>query len=121
MPQFHNIVLSKATWTTLTKLLLSVRRLQDQSRIVAEINQDLMRIRRNWCFDNQLPLNPAKTKLLACGSKVGVAKTRNFTKLSLLGKQLVPVKDTRDLGVILDTSLTFDDHVTAMSLLVCRD
>ena len=93
-----------------TKLLLSFR-LQDQSRIVAEINQDLTRI-RNWCFDNQLLLNPDKTRLLVCGSKHGVSMTRNF-KLSFLGKQLTPVDAARDLGVILDTSLTFDDHVTA--------
>jgi len=91
-------------------LLLSFR-LQDQSCIVAEINQDLIRI-RNWCFDNQLLLNPDKTKFLVCGSKLGVTKTRNF-KLLFLGKQLAPVEAARDLGVILDTSLTFDDHVTA--------
>ena len=93
-----------------TKLLLSVQ-LQDQSRIVAEINQDLTRI-RNWCFDNQLMLNPNKTKLLVCGSNQMAAKTGNF-QLSLLGKQLVPVEAARDLGVILDTSLTFNNHVTA--------
>lgn len=93
-----------------TKLLLSFR-LQDQLRIVAEINQDLTRI-RNWCFDNQLLLNPDKTKLLVCGSKRGVAKARDF-KLSFLGKQLIPVEAARDLGVILDTSLTFDHHVSA--------
>ena len=39
-------------------------------------------------------------------------KTRNF-KLSFLGKQLAPVVAARDLGVILDTSLTLEDHVTA--------
>ena len=93
-----------------TKLLLSFQ-LQDQSRIVAEINQDLTRI-RDWCFDNQLLLNPDKTKLSVCGSKLGVSKTREF-KLSFLGKQLAPVETARDLGVILDTSLTFDHHVSA--------
>jgi len=93
-----------------TKLLMSFR-LQDQSRIEAEINQDLRRI-CNWCFDNQLLLNRDKTEVLVCGSKLGVAKTRNF-KLSFLGKQLTPVDAARDLGVILDTSLTFDDHDTA--------
>ena len=93
-----------------TKLLLSFR-LQDQSRIVAKINQDLTRI-RHWCFDNQLLLNPDKTKLPVCGSKRGVAKARNF-KLSFLGKQLTPVEAARDLGVILDTSLTFDHYVSA--------
>ena len=94
-----------------TKLLLSFR-FQDQSRIVAEINQDHTRI-RNWCFDNQLLLNPDKTKLLVCGSKRGFAKAHNF-KLSFLGKQLTPVEAARDLGVILDTSLTFDHHVSAI-------
>ena len=95
-----------------TMLLLSFR-LQGQSRIVAEINQDITRI-RNWCLDNQLLLNPHNTKLLVCGSKLGVAKTRNF-KFLLLGKQLAPVEATRDvdLGVILDTSLIFDHHVSA--------
>lgn len=94
-----------------TKLLLSFR-LQDQSRLIAEISQDLRRI-RNWCFDNQLLLNPKKTKLLVCGSKRGVAKARNF-KLSFLGKQIIPVEAARDLGVgQVDTSLTFDHHVSA--------
>ena len=81
-----------------TKLLLSFR-LQDQSRIVAEKNQDLKRI-RNWCFNTQLLLNPDKT------SKHGVAKTHKF-KLSFLGKQLAPVDAARDKT---DASLTFDDH-----------
>ena len=93
-----------------TKLLLSFG-LQDQSRIVAEINQDLTRI-RNWRFDNQSLLNPDKAKLLVCGSKLGVTKTHD-SKLSFLGKQLAPVEAARDLGVILDTSLTFDHHVSA--------
>ena len=69
-----------------TKLLLSFR-LQDQSRIVAEINQDLTRI-CNWRFDNQLLLNPDKTKVLVCGSKHGGSKTLNF-KLSFLENSLL--------------------------------
>ena len=73
---------------------------------MVEINQDLTRI-LNWCFNNNLLLNNNKTKLLVCGSKLGVAKTRNF-RFSFLGKQLAPVETARDLGVILDTSLNFD-------------
>ena len=86
-----------------TKLLLSFQS-QDQSQVVTEINRDLARI----C--NQLLLNPDKMKLLVCGSKQMAAKIDNI-QLSLLGKQLTPVKAARDLGVILDTSLTFNDHV----------
>ena len=91
-----------------TKLLLSFQP-QDHSQVVTEINRDLARI-CNWCFDNQLLLNPDKTKLLVCGSKQMAAKIDNV-QLSLIGKQLTPVKAARDLGVILDTSLTFNDHV----------
>lgn len=36
----------------------------------------------------------------------------NF-KVSFLGKQLAPVEAAREVAVILDTSLTFDDQVTA--------
>ena len=32
--------------------------------------------------------------------------------LSLLGKDISPVQLARDLGVILDPNLTFDDHIT---------
>ena len=78
---------------------------------MTEKNRDLARI-RNWCFDNQLLLNPHKTKLLVCGSKQMAAKIVNF-QLSLLGKKLTLVEAASDLGVILDTSLTFNDHVTA--------
>lgn len=86
------------------KLLLSFR-LQDKSRVVAEINQELI------SFDNQLLLNPDKTKLQVCGSKLGVAKTRNC-KPSFLGKQLFQVEAARDLLTIMALQL---------SLLVCRD
>ena len=34
-------------------------------------------------------------------------------QITLLGERLVPVKTARDLGVILDSSLTFNDHVIA--------
>ena len=77
---------------------------------MTEINQGL--VRSNWCFDNQLLLNPKKTKLLVCDSKQMAAKINNF-QLSLLGKQLTAVEAARDLGVILDTSLTFNYRVTS--------
>ena len=64
-----------------------------------------------WCFDNQLLLNPEKTKLLVCGSKQMAAKIDNV-QLSLLGKQLVQGKAARNLGVFMDTALTFNDYVT---------
>ena len=65
---------------------------------------------RNWYFNNQLLMNPEKTKLVVFGSRQMTAKDKNFS-VSLLGKQLKPVKSARDLGVILDSNLTFNKHV----------
>ena len=93
-----------------TKLLMSFS-LQHQQRAVSEINQDLLKI-RNWCFDNKLLLNPEKTKAMICGSRQMRAKLPNF-RLSLLGKEIIPVTSAKDLGVILDSGLTFDSHIQA--------
>lgn len=73
------------------------------------MNQELVRI-RNWCFGNQLFLNSDKTKLVIFGSRQMTAKVDDF-RLSLLGKDLEPVQAARDLGAILDTNLTFNEHI----------
>ena len=33
-------------------------------------------------------------------------------KLVLLGKQLAPVPSAKDLGLVVDSTLTFDEHIT---------
>ena len=81
---------------------------QQCASIVEDINEDLTRI-RNWCFDNCLLLNASKTKLMLFGSRHMIAKIPNFN-LSLLGKDLVPARIARDLGVTFDDQLTFNDH-----------
>ena len=74
-----------------------------------DLNSDLLFI-RNWCFNNFLLLNPDKTKLVVFGSRQLLAKLPNF-KISLLGKDLALTFSAKDLGVVLDPQLTFDDHV----------
>ena len=92
-----------------TKLFVSFN-LHDSQRIVQEMNEDLLHV-RNWCFGNWLLLNPDKTKLIAFGSWQMTSKPYEF-HLSLLGKEISPVQSARNLGVILDPNLTFDDHIT---------
>ena len=92
----------------LTKLLLSFA-LHEERGVRDKINQDLLKI-RNWCFNNQLVLNPDKTKLMIFGSRQNIAKMNDFN-LSFFGKDLVPVTTAKDLGVIMDPNLTFDNHV----------
>ena len=92
-----------------TKLFVSFN-LHDSQRIVQEMNEDLLQV-RNWCFGNRLLLNPDKTKLIVFGSRQMTSKLHEF-HLSLLGKDISPVQSARDLGVILDPNLTFDNHIT---------
>ena len=81
---------------------------QQRASVLEDMNKDLTKI-RNWCFDNRLLLNASKTKLMLFGSRQMIAKIPNFN-LSLLGKDLVPTRCARDLGVIFDDRLTFSDH-----------
>ena len=76
---------------------------------IAKMNNDLCRI-RDWCFDNRLLLNASKTKLMVFGSRHMISKVPDF-RLSLLGKELIPVQSAKDLGVTFDPSLSFDCHI----------
>jgi len=101
-----------------TKLFVSFHS-QDTQRIVEEMNEDLLGV-RNWCFRNRLLLNPDKTKLIVFGSRQMTSKLHDF-RLSLLGKDISPVQSAKDLGVILDSNLTFDDHIkTIVSECIAR-
>ena len=93
-----------------TKLLLSFNA-NDPTQAIEKLNSDLQRI-RNWCFDNCLMLNPEKTKLMVFGSRRMALKVPDF-KLSLLGKEIIPVQTVKDLGVIFDPTLSFDNHISA--------
>ena len=95
-----------------TKLLMSFQ-LHDQHAAIAKMNKGLLSI-RNWCFDNQLLLSPDKTKLVIFGSRQMTAKVSDF-RLFLLGKELEPVKAARDLGVTLDSNLTYNIVSTVSS------
>ena len=92
-----------------TKLLLSFNA-NDPTQAVERLNSDLQRI-RNWCFDNCLMLNPEKTKLMVFGSRRMALKVPEF-KLSLLGKEIIPVQTVKELGVIFDPTLSFDNHIS---------
>ena len=83
------------------------------------MNEDLLGL-RNWCFRNRLLLNRDKTKLIVSGSRRMTSKLHEF-RLSLLGKYISPVQSAKDLGVILDSNLTFDDHIkTTVSECIAR-
>ena len=73
------------------------------------MNEDLRKV-CNWCFRNYLLLNPHKSKLMVFGTRKMLPKLQHIT-LSLLGKDLLPSKTAKDLGVLLDPHLSYNNHI----------
>lgn len=79
----------------------------------AKLEKDLLRV-TSWCCRNSLLINPGKTKFLLFGSP---QLLKNFTEgfsLNFLGKTLHPVFSAKDLGVIIDAHLKFDEHISKL-------
>ena len=66
----------------------------------------------SWCCTNSLLINPDKTKLLVIGVPQLTRSLPSIPPLKLLGKEIKPVTVAKDLGVIIDSSLSFNEHVT---------
>ena len=80
--------------------------------IVAEQLTEDLRMIAAWCCANSLLINPEKTKLLLLGTRQMLRSVPEDFHVTLVGKQLHPVSSAKDLGVTIDASLTYDEHVT---------
>ena len=82
---------------------------RDYDLAMSFVNEDLVRI-RNWCFQNLLLLNPGKTHLMVYGSRQLVSKLAENFHISLLGKEVFPSETVKDLAVIIDPYLDFNEY-----------
>ena len=74
------------------------------------IEEDLKRVAK-WCSASQRRLiNPAKTKFLLVRTCQMIQSLPDGLELSFLGNQIKPVTCGKDLGVIVDSHLTYDNH-----------
>ena len=64
-----------------------------------------------WCCKNSLLINTDKTKVLAVGVPQLLQKLSSFS-ITLFDKELTPVPVVKDLGVLLDTCLSYNEHIT---------
>ena len=64
------------------------------------------------CCTNSLVINPDKTKLLVIGVPQITRSLPFFPVVKLLGKEIKPVSVAKDLGVIIDSTLSYNEHVT---------
>ena len=85
-----------------TKLITSFQ-LKDNLDAITDL-KDLFKI-GEWCSNNVLLLNPGKTKLTIFCSR------QMRAKLQFHSLPFMKTDTAKDLGVILDSNLTYDEHV----------
>ncbi|PFX21034.1 RNA-directed DNA polymerase from mobile element jockey [Stylophora pistillata] len=81
------------------------------SIMTQQINKDLEKIAR-WCCYNSLLINPEKTKLLVLGTRQMLQRLPADFHVTLLGKKVTPSPSAGDLGLQIDSTLSYDEHVT---------
>ena len=77
---------------------------------IANLNEDLNNI-SSWCCRNSLLINPDKTKVLFIGLPQ-LLRRLPTVPVSMLGIEITPVTVAKDLGIHIDQSLTYNDHIT---------
>ncbi|KAL0819933.1 hypothetical protein ABMA28_007935 [Loxostege sticticalis] len=76
------------------------------------VNNDLQNI-AEWCSLNCLVLNPKKSKLILIGTPKNISKLSSITlKVELNGEPIEKVNRVRNLGLVFDSQLKFDDHIS---------
>ena len=93
-----------------SKLYLSFP-VAEASNMIQQINKDLKKI-ASWCCYNSLLINPEKTKLPVLGTRQMLQRLPADFHVTLLGKKVTPSPSARDLGLQVDSTLSYDEHVT---------
>ena len=86
----------------ITKIFLGLPPSQISDAVIA-LNKDL-----TWCCMNSLLINPDNTKLLVIGVPQLMRTLPSIPLVKLLGKEIEPVTVTKDLGVMIDSFLSYN-------------
>ena len=71
----------------------------------------------DWCTRRRLQLNPEKTELIWFGSRANLDRLQAMdTTIHLDQVDIKPIYCVRDLGVLLDSSLSMYEHITKVTL-----
>lgn len=85
----------------------------DLEQTTINLQADLQRAAK-WCLEHQLLINPDKTKFLVVGSRPMLQNLPTGMSLTFLGKTIRPVLFAKDLGINLDSYLSYDDHISKL-------
>ena len=84
--------------------------IEDIASAKTKIEEDLKLVAA-WFFENKLLINPEKTKLLLIGTRQLLGKLLEETTITFLGEVITPTTNAKDLGLTLDSYLTYDYHI----------
>ena len=84
--------------------------MNDLDSAIDQINKDIDQL-CCCCCGNSLLINPEKTKVLVLGTRQRLQQLPNVS-IKLLSKHIKPVPVAKDLGVHLDSCLSYTDHIT---------
>ena len=78
--------------------------------MVQQINKDLEKI-ASWCCYNSLLINPEKAKLVVLDTRQMLQRLPADFHVTLLGRKVTLSPSARDLGLQVDSTLSYDKHV----------
>ena len=95
-----------------TQILVSGRK-SELGSVVAHMERTLASLDA-WFRANGLKVNAGKTQLMLLGSAQNLRQCPSFS-VKFRHHDLLPVSETRNLGLTFDRTLSWDDHVTAVT------
>ncbi|CAB3979205.1 Hypothetical predicted protein [Paramuricea clavata] len=84
--------------------------IEDIASAKTKIEEELKLV-ATWFFENKLLINPEKTKFLLIGTRQLLGKLLEETRITFLGEEITPITNAKDLGLTLDSYLTYDYHI----------
>ena len=63
-------------------------------------------------FTNKLKLNPDKTEFILIGFQNNRKQLRSHFPINILGNQVLPTQNVKNLRVVFDSNFTLSDHVS---------
>ena len=85
--------------------------ISDIEQSITNLETDLYRTAK-WYLEHQLLINPVKTKFLIVGSRPMLQNLPAEITLNFLGKTIKTVLVAEDLGLNLDSLLSYDVHIS---------
>jgi Reverse transcriptase (RNA-dependent DNA polymerase)/Endonuclease-reverse transcriptase len=87
-----------------TKMMNRVNTIED----VTAFKQDLLLLEK-WCVDNEMKFNIDKCSVMHCG------RNNRRTDYTMFGKPLRKTDKEKDLGVIINSDMKFNDQITSQA------